>query len=699
MKRILGCLLLALVALAAETPQELFEKGLVKERSEGNLKEAIQFFERAAETSGKDRALAAKALLEAGECHRKLGDAEARTIFERVIRDYADQKEAVEEARARVGSGAAGPTDNQPVTQRIWAAEEAAPDFLSAVSAQALPDGHHVVYTDWKTGNVAVRDLQTGESRLLTHDAGDHKAQDLLLSPDGKQVAYRWAGKVEAEPIRIVGVDGTHMRDVLVREYGIVLFAWSPDGKQIAASQYNSTDKTGAVILLSVANGAITRLKTTAWAAAKIGGFSPDGKFLVYSLPKSKPGVESGIFAVAVDGSRETKLVGEATGSSDPRWTPDGRGVVFLSDRSGTKGLWLVRVADGKPLGEPELLRPQVGSVDLKTFARDGSLYYGTNQLESDLYQIEIDAEGRPVSDALRIPNRPVGTNYEPEPSPDGKLLAFFRGTPGTSYLRPAALIVRSNVTGEETTLLTGVSADYSARGIRWYPDSRSLLLKELPTNGKTQFRRIDVKTGEARIVFEGDAGVWSHAELARDGRTLFYSSRMTSADPSLGPTIKGLIRRDLETGQEREIYRMESTQAGFYGMSLSPDGRRLAFMADVNGNRALMTMPEAGGEAKEIYRAPEVAGSQEGLHWYGACWTADGRFLLATRSVMTEKQQDELIAFPVDGGEPRVLAVMPQITNPSASPDGRHILFTGAQQRHELWLMRNFLTPLQAAR
>jgi len=56
MKRVLGCLLLAAAAFAAETPQEMFEKGLVKERSEGNLKEAIQLYERAAETAGKNRA-------------------------------------------------------------------------------------------------------------------------------------------------------------------------------------------------------------------------------------------------------------------------------------------------------------------------------------------------------------------------------------------------------------------------------------------------------------------------------------------------------------------------------------------------------------------------------------------------------------------------------------------------------------------
>jgi len=52
-----------------------------------------------------------------------------------------------------------------------------------------------------------------------------------------------------------------------------------------------------------------------------------------------------------------------------------------------------------------------------------------------------------------------------------------------------------------------------------------------------------------------------------------------------------------------------------------------------------------------------------------------------------------ELIALPVDGGEPRVLATMPgQIYDPTASPDGQHILFSSARRRMEVWVMRNFL-------
>jgi tetratricopeptide (TPR) repeat protein len=140
MKRVLRCLLLALAAIAAETPQELFEQGLVKERSEGNLKEAIQLYERAAETAGKNRALAAKALIEAAECYRKMGDGESRKLFERVVKEYPEQKDAVAAARLRLQD----PNAAKAVLQRqMWAGPKV--DVYGSIS----PNGRLLSFVDW----------------------------------------------------------------------------------------------------------------------------------------------------------------------------------------------------------------------------------------------------------------------------------------------------------------------------------------------------------------------------------------------------------------------------------------------------------------------------------------------------------------------------------------------------------------------
>ena len=113
----------------------------------------------------------------------------------------------------------------------------------------------------------------------------------------------------------------------------------------------------------------MTRLKSLPWtanysgASVELGGFSPDGRFLVYAMRNDlRPGL-GGIFAIAVDGSQETALVQGASKDSSPAWTPDGSAVMFVSDRSTNYGLWSIRVANGRPIGAPELVRGNVGPV------------------------------------------------------------------------------------------------------------------------------------------------------------------------------------------------------------------------------------------------------------------------------------------------------------------------------------------------
>src|SRR5437773_10779898 len=63
-----------------------------KETLEGNPKSAIEQYKKIAES--KDRSIAAQALMHMAESYRKLSDAaESRRIYERIVKDFADQKE------------------------------------------------------------------------------------------------------------------------------------------------------------------------------------------------------------------------------------------------------------------------------------------------------------------------------------------------------------------------------------------------------------------------------------------------------------------------------------------------------------------------------------------------------------------------------------------------------------------------------
>src|SRR5215469_9924408 len=83
---------------------ELIQAAQAKETIQGDLKGAIASYGQAVQEAGANRGLAAMALVRMAECYQKMGDTEARKIFEQVVRDYGDQKDAAAEARARLGA-------------------------------------------------------------------------------------------------------------------------------------------------------------------------------------------------------------------------------------------------------------------------------------------------------------------------------------------------------------------------------------------------------------------------------------------------------------------------------------------------------------------------------------------------------------------------------------------------------------------
>src|SRR4030095_1541515 len=92
-----GVLLMAQSSRSAEIQ---FKAAQQREVIEGDLKGAIKEYERLAK--GKDRALAAQALLRMAECYQKLGSADARRTYERLVREFADQTQAVAIARSHL---------------------------------------------------------------------------------------------------------------------------------------------------------------------------------------------------------------------------------------------------------------------------------------------------------------------------------------------------------------------------------------------------------------------------------------------------------------------------------------------------------------------------------------------------------------------------------------------------------------------
>ena len=100
---IIPALLAAVTLNAAQTngsARVMFEAGKKMEVVDGDLNAAIAQYRAIVSTYKADRAVVAEALIRVAECYQKMGNLESRKIYEQVVKDFADQKEAVAKARA-----------------------------------------------------------------------------------------------------------------------------------------------------------------------------------------------------------------------------------------------------------------------------------------------------------------------------------------------------------------------------------------------------------------------------------------------------------------------------------------------------------------------------------------------------------------------------------------------------------------------
>ena len=158
-------------------PRLLMQQAQHEEIANGNLAAAIALYERVVQAAGKDRALSADALLRMASCYEQLGDPRAKTVHERIVRDYADQTDVARASRARLRvatSGSQGLFDERIVDQRLLT-DRALSNFSNVAVS---PDGKFLIMgkqAGSDTGrefSMVMRDVATG-SELQGEMAGE----------------------------------------------------------------------------------------------------------------------------------------------------------------------------------------------------------------------------------------------------------------------------------------------------------------------------------------------------------------------------------------------------------------------------------------------------------------------------------------------------------------------------------------------
>ena len=593
--------------------------------------------------------------------------------------------------RALSAVSSAEPEPTPIVLRRIWAG--AATDFSESSPS---PDGRYVTVVDWTTGDLAVRGLSTGAIHRLTNKGSWNDSQDFaeasIFSPDGGQIAYAWfSDDVRGYQLRVLGFDGSAGRAVAGSAPRVLYSGgrnvsylypqnWSPDGHQVVATIFRP-DRSKQMVLIATGDGSVRVLKTFDWRYPETVDFSSDGRYLAYDLRPDRDSPERDIYLLAVDGSREVTAVG---GPGDDRllgWSPYGRSILFYSDRSGTPGIWMVPISEGRPSGEPELLRADVWRLSPLGFAGEAYMY-GVRVEMPQIYTAVLDVSaGR-----ILVPPGPVedpteGEGQSADWSPNGQYLAYLVRR---QEVRQTRLVIRSLAGGESRELSLDVEL---TQGIRWASDGESVLVYGSGVEGRRGLFRIDLKTGGTSAVFHLNPGEEMRQQfaLSPSGKTVYFRRRLDSQ--------RGVIvARDLETGQERQIAEVE------YGGShaASPDGRTLAF---TDYDRAakihrLKVVPTGGGEGRDVYTtpAPNFLTVVGGLNW-----TPDGRYILFVRWDEEEQARGLWRISPQGGALKKLLdgrevgaARVEGLRWVRLHPDGRRIAFRSGISRGEIWMMEN---------
>ncbi len=683
----------ALVAQKPEAAESLLQAATKKEVVDGDLAGAIAGYKRALAAAKSNRAVAAKALYQLGECYRKQGDSEARKMFERVVKEYGDQAVAAE-ARARLAAMGEPPKAAAGIrVEKLFTEEDG---WCSSVSA----DGRWMACAPGYVDNVSVRDLQTGHTRQLTQLKNDKGwLNTFLISPDGKWIAfsfYRFGGK--DNELRIVATDGSGTMKTVYKhpeDRWIDVNAWTPDSKEILITVAGPRGGPQQLMMVTPADGQARLLREVAYSLQmRPVGFSPDGKWLAMSVPSGADRIGD-VELMSRDGATVVPLLATPADEMFAGWSPDGKWLLVTSDHDGTSSLYKMRVQDGKAASDLQLIRAEVGEMQFRAADSRGALYYRVERTSANVFTIGFDPQdGALRGSEARLSTRMPGRQAFPAWSPDGKKLAWWAlpspPSTGSADNHDSLVMVRTLPDGPET--IAAVAGSF--RGIpppSWDAEGKSILL--LASGGPKQLslNRMDPQTAHMESLSDPvltDIIPGTH-HWTSDGRYLLIAE---------SGARRRLVRRDLRTGETKTLLSLADLYLSRQ-FTFSPTGDRVAFfvnMADKQGERwvsknkfAMCVLDVASGEVKKAeIQSPSWA--------IGAlAWTPDGRRLVYCSG--SGPKSTTLWSIPADlSAAPTQLG--PELEGRAGhlafAPDGKKLAYVRVLRAPaEVWVMDRFLT------
>ncbi|MGE0863907.1 MAG: amidohydrolase family protein [Vicinamibacterales bacterium] len=437
---------------------------------------------------------------------------------------------------------------------------------------------------------------------------------------------------------------------------------------------------------------------------------SPDGRTILFDLLGD-------LYTMPVTGGEATRIMGGLSFESQPTWSPDGRTIAFLTDRSGVENLWIADAdggnpravsKDGKTNDRPQIMvtpewtpdgqyivvsksrPPDPGTFGLFMYHRDG----GTG------VRIGPAPPQAPGPDAQGPPPAPPTNRMGATVTPDGRFIYYTQRTGTFTYNArfPLWQVYRHDRETGDVTQVT--NAQGSAIRPVISPDGKSMVFG---TRHKSQtgLRVRNLDTGAERWLAYPVTRDDQESRASRD--TLPRYDFMPDGKSLIVPVAGKLQRIDFETGAATPIPFSAKVQAEIAPRvytpvriedgdtvrarlirwpSLSPDGSKLVFSAM---NRLyIKDMP--GGAPRLLTNGAGQAGGAGGAGEgeFMPSWSPDGRAIIYT-TWTTSGGHIKRVA--TTGGQPTTLTQSEgYYLDPTYTPDGTRVAFLSGAASDQLY-------------
>ena len=194
-----------------------------------------------------------------------------------------------------------------------------------------------VPYRDYIGSNLEVMDVVTGNRKILYQAPDSFQAPNwttdgraLIYNRNGRLYRFELANKTRMAPVPIDTGFATNNNNDHVLSF---------DGRMLAISHHSKEDQNASIVYTVPVKGGTPR-RVTPKGPSYLHGWSPDGKYLVYTGGRDG---EYDIYKISSTGGDETRLTTNKGLDDGPEYSPDGKYIYFNSTRSGMMQIWRMK--------------------------------------------------------------------------------------------------------------------------------------------------------------------------------------------------------------------------------------------------------------------------------------------------------------------------------------------------------------------